>query len=95
MQAVRIYSQDTEIESGTEKCAMLIMKGGKRQITEWIELPNQERIRTVAEKETYLGILEADTIWKMEMKETLKKSISREQESCSKPNYKGEYSSNV
>ena len=34
------------------------MKNGKRQIMEGIELPNQERIRTLGEKENYkyLGI---------------------------------------
>ena len=43
---------------------MLIMSGGKRQITEGIELTNQERIRTLGEKESnkYLGILEVNII---------------------------------
>ena len=52
------------MEFGIEKCAMLIMKKGKKQTTEGIELLNQENIRTHGEKETYLylGILEADTI---------------------------------
>ena len=47
------------------------MKSGKRHMTEGIELPNQEKIRTLREKETYkyLGILEADTIKQEEMKE--------------------------
>ena len=39
------------MEIDREKCAMLKMKSGKRQITEGIELPNQERIRTLAENE--------------------------------------------
>ena len=52
------------MEFGIEKCAMLIMKSGKRQITEGTELPNQERNRTLGEKEDYkyLVILEVDTI---------------------------------
>ena len=47
------------------------MKSGKWQMTEWTELPNQGKIRTFGEKETYkyLGILEADTIKQVEMKE--------------------------
>ena len=51
------------MDFGIEKCDMLIMTCGKRQITEGIELPNQERIRTLGEKENYkyLGILETDT----------------------------------
>ena len=38
---------------------------------EGMELPNQEKIRTFGEKETYkyFGILEADTIKQGEMKE--------------------------
>ena len=62
--AVRIYSQDIRIEISIEKCAKLIMKSGKRHMTEEMELPNQAKIRTLREKETYkyLGILEDDTI---------------------------------
>ena len=41
-----------------------MMKSGKREATERIELSNKESIRTVGEKENnkYLGILEVDTI---------------------------------
>ena len=54
------------------------MRSGKRQIAEGIELPNQERMRTLGEKETYKykGILEADTIKEMKMKEKNKKRVS-------------------
>ena len=57
-------SQDIGWEFGIEKCVMLVMKSGKRHLTEGIELPNQDKIRTLAENETYkyLGILEADII---------------------------------
>ena len=74
-------------EFGIEECAMFLIKSGKRQITEGIELPNQERIRMSGEKETfkYLGILQADTIKQIKMKEKFKKSISEEQESFFKP----------
>ena len=46
------------------------MKSGKGQITEVIEPPNQEKIRTRGKQETYreLGILEADTIKYADMK---------------------------
>ena len=52
------------MEFGIEKCAILVMKNGKWHLTDEMELPNQDKIRTLAEKETYkyLGILEADTI---------------------------------
>ena len=40
IQAVRIYSDNIEMEFSLEKCAMLIMKSRKRQKTEGIKLPN-------------------------------------------------------
>ena len=45
-------------------------ESGKRRLTDGMELPNQDKIRTLGEKETYksLGILEADTIKQVEMK---------------------------
>ena len=39
---VRIYSQDTGMEFDIEKCALLVMKSGKRHLTDGIELPNQD-----------------------------------------------------
>ena len=49
----------------------------KRQTTSdgWIELPNQDKITTLGEMETYkyLVILGADTIKQVEMKEKIKK----------------------
>ena len=71
IQVVRIYSQNIGMEFGIEKCAMLIMRSGKWQMMEGIELLNQEKIRTLGDKETYkyFGILEADTIKQVEMKE--------------------------
>ena len=44
-----------------------------------MELPNQDKIRTLGEKENckYLGILEADTIKQVEMKEKTKKEYLR------------------
>ena len=54
-------------------------------MAEGIELPNQEKIRTLVEKETYtyLRILEADTIKQVKMKEKIKKSISEKHENYS------------
>ena len=76
---MRIYSQNIGMEFGIEKCAMLVMKSGKRHMTEGIELPNQEKIRTLGKKETYkyLGILEADTIKLVAMKEKNFKRVSQ------------------
>ena len=63
------------MEFGIGKCAMLVMKSGKRHMTDGMELPNHEKIRTLEENEThkYLGILEADTIKQEQMKDTIRK----------------------
>ena len=77
--AVRIYSQDIGMEFGIEKCAMLVMKSGKRYMTDGMELLNPDKIRTLQENETYkyLGILEADTIKQVQMKDTIRKEYLR------------------
>ena len=58
---------------------MLVMKSGKRHLTDGMELSNQDKIRTLGEKETnkYLGILEADTIKRVEMKGKIQKEYLR------------------
>ena len=67
------------MEFGLEKCAMLIMKSGKRETTEGIELPSEERIRTLVEKKNdeYLRILKANTIKQAEMKARVKQEHLR------------------
>ena len=49
---------------------MLVMKSDKWHMTDGMELPNHDEIRTLRENETYkyLGILEADTIKQVDMK---------------------------
>ena len=73
IQAMKIYSQDTGMEFGIEKCAMLIMQSGKRHMTEGIERPNQEKIWILGEKETYkyLDILETDKSNKWRLKKKI------------------------
>ena len=60
----RIYIQDIGMKFGIKKYAMLIMKSGNREIAGRRDLKNQERTRTLAEKENteYWGILKADNI---------------------------------
>ena len=79
LHAVRIYSQNIGMEFSIEKSAMLVMKSGKRHLTDEIEQPNQDQIRTLAENQTYkyLGILEADTIKQVEMKDKIQKEYLR------------------
>ena len=88
IQEVRIYSQRIGMEFGREKYAILVIKSGKRHLTDAMELPNQDKIRTHKETETnkYFGILEVDTIKQFKM-EILKKSISREPKNYSRSNY--------
>ena len=76
---VRIHSQDIGMEFGIEKCAMLVMKSGKRHKTDGIELPNHDKIRMLKKNETYkyLGILEADTIKQVQMKDKIRKEYLR------------------
>ena len=55
------------------------MKSGKRHMTDGMERPNQDKIRTLGENETYkfLGILETDTIKQVEMKDKIQKEYLR------------------
>ena len=70
---VRIYSQDIGMEFGMEKCALLLMKSGKRHLTDGIELPNQDKIRTLTENETYIKHVEMkDKIQKEYLRRTIK-----------------------
>ena len=55
------------------------MKSGKQHLTNETELPNQDKIKTLRENETYkyLGIWEADTIKQVEMKNQIQKEYPR------------------
>ena len=61
------------MELAIEKCAMLVMKSGKRHVTDGIERPNLDKIRTLGGKETckYLGIKQ------VEVKDKIKKEYFR------------------
>ena len=50
--AVRIYSHDIGMEFGRAKCAMQVMKSGKRHLPDGMRLPSQDKIRMLGEKET-------------------------------------------
>ena len=73
---VRIYNQDIEMEFSIEKCAMLVMK---QHMTDGMEQPNHDKIRTLGENETYkyMGLLEADTIKQVQMKDKIRKEYLR------------------
>ena len=73
LKTVRIYSQERGMEFVKEKCVILVMKSGKRHMMEGMELPNQDKMRTLGKTYKYLGILEADIIKQVEIKEKIKK----------------------
>ena len=64
------------MEFEIEKCAMPVMKSGKRHLIDGIELPNQDKIKTLAENETY-KYLEAGTIKRVKMKDKIQKEYLR------------------
>ena len=76
---VRLYSQDKGMGFCIEKCAMLVMKSGKRHMTDEMERPNHDKIRTLGDNETYkyLGNLEADTIKQVKMKDKIQNEYLR------------------
>ena len=55
----------------------------KKERVEWIELPNQESIRTLRERESH-KFFEVDTIKQVDLR-IFEKSILEEGESLSKP----------
>ena len=61
------------MEFGIEKSDMFVMKSGKGHLTDGMELPDQDKIRTLTKNETYkyLDILEAYTIKQVEMKDKI------------------------
>ena len=73
IQVMRIESENIGMEFGIQKCAMLMMKSGKRQMTEAIELPNQEKIITLGKKEILqiLGNIKSRRIKHAERKEKI------------------------
>ena len=70
----RLYSQDIEMEFGMEKCAMLVMKSGNQHLTDGMELPNQDKIRTVEENETY----NTWASWRLTSSDKMKEKIQKE-----------------
>ena len=77
IEIIRIYSSNIGIEFGTKKWAMMIMKSGKRETEEGIELLNEECIRMLGEKEM-------TCIW-----EYLKQPPSNKQKSKKKAHLRG------
>ena len=82
------------MEFGIEKCAMLVMKSGKPHMTDGMEQPNQDKIRTLGENEptnTWVSWkLTPSSKWNWKKK--FKKNISGELENYSRQNSRAETS---
>ena len=76
---VRIFSQDINMEFGLSKCASLVMKRGKFERSDGINMPNGDVMKSVEPGMgyKYLGILQADGIKHDEMKEKVRKEYIR------------------
>ena len=79
VQTVRVFSEDTEMEFGIEKCAILLMEQGKIVKSLGIEFPDRKVIKSLQEGENYkyLGILEADKFSEEKMKLNVSKEYIR------------------
>ena len=67
---VRIVSDDTGMQFGLSKCAVIALKRGKTISSRNIRMPDGEEFRSLGEDGSYkyLGVLETDTIKHEEMK---------------------------
>ena len=74
VQTVRIFSDDIGMEFGMDKCATLVLKGGKITKLDGISLPNGKEMRGLIGGAVYkyLDIIQADQIRYTEMKEKVK-----------------------
>ena len=79
VQTVRIFSSDIGMEFGVDKCAVLILKRGKKTLSDGIDLPHGKQIKSLNTNDSYkyLGVLEADTIKYDEMKKDVRKEYFR------------------
>ena len=79
VQTVRVFSEDTGMEFGIEKCAMLVMEKEKIVKSVGIELADGKVIKSLQEDKRYkyLGILEADKFLEKKMKLNVSKEYIR------------------
>ena len=80
VQTVRIFSDDIGMDFGISKCAVLVMNRGKKIKSDGIALPDGRKLRSLEENDDcykYLGVLEADDVLHLEMKEKLRVEYKR------------------
>ena len=78
IQTVRVFSNDTGMEFGVEKCAVLTTKKGKMTNSDGIALPNKI-MKGLKEGDSYkyLRVIQADGMKHHEMKEKVKTDYCR------------------
>ena len=70
LDTTKTFSDDICMEFGIDKCASVTIRKGKKISTEGVTLPDGSILQDVTEEGyRYLGILEADKIYNMKMKE--------------------------
>ena len=75
---VRIFSNDIKMEFGISKCGVLTMKRGKIAHSDGISLPDGQRMMNIDEHGyKYLGVLEADEVKHIQMKDQIRKEYIR------------------
>ena len=75
---VKSYTDDIGMKFGMDKCAILVLKGGKKVSCKGLELPDGEVMKEVDENGyKYLGIVEADCIMNRHMKDIVKAEYIR------------------
>ena len=79
VQTVRVFSKDIGMQFGLDKCAVLTMKRGRVVKSDGIELPNDKKIRSLEQDDSYkyLGILQSNEIQRKEMKDKVGKEYKR------------------
>ena len=92
VQTVSVFSEDTRMEFGKEKCAMLVMKKGKIVKSIGIELPDGKVIKSLQEGESYkyLRILEANKFLEEKIKLNVSKKYIRRLRKVLKSKLNGE-----
>ena len=75
VQTVRIFSSDIGMEFGVDKCALLILKRGKKTLSEGIDLPHGKQIKSLNTDDSYkyLGVLEQTQFKYEKMKKDVRK----------------------
>ena len=75
---VQVFSRDIGMKFGIKKCGVTVLKRGKLNKTEGIQLVNGEKIKEVCEEGyKYLGILELDKVKEQEMKDIFRNMYMR------------------